>query len=189
MQHNHPDRALAWIPNAITLARMLLIAPVLLLILADRYPLALLLFVVAALSDGLDGFLAKRYGWHSRLGALLDPAADKLLVAGMFITLTVVGLIPPWLTAAVIARDLVIIGGATAYNFLVGPVPGEPTLISKLNTLLTLAFVTAVLCAASAGWPGEIVLTILGAATLVTVVVSGVDYVLLWSRRARRQRA
>lgn len=181
--------SLAWIPNAITALRLLLIAPVLLLILTDRYPAALLLFVVAALSDGLDGFLARSYGWHTRLGALLDPAADKLLVAGMFVTLTVVGQIPLWLTVAVIARDLVIVGGATAYNFLVGPVPGEPTVISKLNTLLTLAFVTAVLCTASSGWPGETVLTILGAATFVTVVTSGVDYVLLWSRRARRQSA
>ena len=179
----------AWIPNAITVSRILLIAPVLLLILADSYPAALVLFVVAALSDGLDGFLAKRYGWHSRLGALLDPAADKLLVAGMFVTLTIVGQIPPWLTAAVIVRDLVIVSGATAYNFLVGPVPGEPTLVSKLNTVLTLAFVTGVLCTASSGWPGETTLTILGAATFVTVVISGVDYVLLWSRKARRQAA
>ncbi len=178
----------AWIPNAITVSRMLLIAPILLLILADRYPAALLLFVVAALSDGLDGVLARRYGWYTRLGALLDPAADKLLVAGMFVTLTVVGLIPPWLTVVVILRDLVIVGGATAYNFLIGPVPGEPTLVSKLNTVLTLAFVTAVLCAASTGWPGEAMLMVLGAATFVTVVISGVDYVLSWSRRANRQR-
>ena len=150
---------LAWIPNAITVSRMLLIAPILWLILDDRYPAALLLFIIAALSDGLDGLLAKRYGWHSRLGALLDPAADKLLLAGMFVTLTIVDQIPPWLTAAVIARDLVIVGGATAYHFIIAPVPGEPTL------------------------------TILGAATFVTVVISGVDYVLLWSRRARRRRA
>ena len=180
---------LVWIPNAITVSRMLLIAPILWLILDDRYPVALLLFVIAALSDGLDGWLAKRYGWHSRLGALLDPAADKLLLAGMFVTLTIVDQIPPWLTAAVILRDLVIVGGAAAYHFIIAPVPGEPTLVSKLNTLLMLAFVTVVLCAAGWGWPGAPVLTILGAATFVTVVISGVDYVLLWSRRARQRRA
>ncbi|MEM8815249.1 MAG: CDP-alcohol phosphatidyltransferase family protein [Pseudomonadota bacterium] len=180
---------LAWLPNAITGVRILLIAPVLLLILSAEYGLALLLFIVAGFSDGLDGYLAKRYGWHTRLGALLDPVADKLLIAGLFLTLTSVGHIPLWLTVTVISRDLIILGGATAYNFLIGPVPGEPTMISKLNTALMLLFVTLLLCRLSFAWPDAMTLVVLGAATFVTVVVSGVDYVLSWSRRAREQRA
>ena len=180
---------LAWIPNAITVVRILLIGPVLLLIFAGQYTLALLLFVLAGFSDGLDGYLAKRFGWHTRLGALLDPIADKLLIAGLFLTLTSVGYIPVWLTAVVVGRDLVILGGAAAYNFLIGPVPGEPTMISKINTALMLLFVTLVLCQLSFGWPDSVVLTVTGAATFVTVVVSGVDYVLAWSRRARQQQA
>lgn len=178
---------LSWLPNAITGLRILLIPPVLLLILNGDYSLALALFFVAGFSDGLDGFLARRYNWHSRLGSMLDPVADKLLVAGLFITLSVTGDIPIWLTVVVISRDVVIIGGATAYNFLIGPVPGEPTTIGKANTVVTLMYLLLVLCALSTGWPQEAVLTVLGAATFVTVVVSGMDYVLSWSRRARRE--
>lgn len=159
----------------------------LLLILNGDYTLALGLFFFAAFSDGLDGFLARRYNWHSRLGGLLDPLADKLLVAGMFITLAVAGHIPVWLASIVVARDLVIIGGATAYNFLIGPVPGEPTMIGKANTVVTLLYVLMVLCQLSTGWPDDSVLIVLGAATFVTVVISGMDYVLSWSRRAREE--
>lgn len=178
---------LSWLPNAITGIRILLIPPVLLLILNGDYTLALGLFFFAAFSDGLDGFLARRYNWHSRLGGLLDPLADKLLVAGMFITLAVAGHIPVWLASIVVARDLVIIGGATAYNFLIGPVPGEPTMIGKANTVVTLLYVLMVLCQLSTGWPDDSVLIVLGAATFVTVVISGMDYVLSWSRRAREE--
>ncbi len=124
-----------------------------------------------------------------RLGGLLDPVADKLLVAGMFITLSVVGAIPVWLTVVVIARDLTIFGGATAYNFLIGPVPGEPTMIGKFNTAVTLLFVSSVLCRLASGWPPEQVLIVLGAATFVTAAVSGIDYVVSWSNRARKESA
>ena len=178
---------LSWLPNAITGIRILLIPPVLLFILDGEYSLALGLFVFAAFSDGLDGFLARRYNWHSRLGGLLDPVADKLLVAGMFITLAISGYIPTWLAIIVVSRDVVIIGGATAYNFLIGPVPGEPTTIGKLNTAITLLYVLMVLCQLSVGWPANSVLIVLGAATFVTVVISGLDYVLSWSRRARAE--
>lgn len=173
-----------WLPNAISLLRVVLVAPILLLILNEQFPLALALFFVAGFSDGIDGYLAKRYDWHTRLGALLDPVADKLLVAGTFITLTYMHHIPIWLTAVVILRDVVIVGGAAAYNFIVKPVQGEPTRISKLNTALQLLFLLFVLSRAGFGWPDEISITVLGAAILITVVISGVDYVWSWSKRA-----
>lgn len=175
----------SWIPNAISLLRIALVAPILLLILNDGYAVAIVLFCVAGFSDGVDGYLAKRFGWRTRLGALLDPIADKLLVAGLFITLAYMQLIPTWLASVVIFRDLVIISGATAYNFIVGPVQGEPTRISKLNTALELVFLLFVMSRAGFGWPDEITNTVLGASILVTVVISGVDYVWSWSRRAR----
>lgn len=177
--------SLRWLPNAISLLRILLVAPILLLILHDKFAWALALFFVAGFSDGIDGYLANRYGWHTRLGALLDPVADKMLVAGTFITLTFMQLIPVWLTVIVILRDVVIVGGAAAYNFIVGPVQGEPTRISKLNTALQLLFLLFVLSRAGFGWPQEISITVLGAAILITVVISGVDYVRSWSIRAR----
>ena len=141
----------------------------------------------AGFSDGLDGYLANRFDWKTRLGGLLDPVADKLLVAGMFITLAWVGQIPVWLAAIVILRDVVIFGGAVAYNFLIEPVQGEPSRVSKLNTALELMFLFFALSQAGFGWPDPITTTILGASILVTVVISGADYVWSWGRRARER--
>ena len=175
-----------WVPNAITLLRILLIAPILLLVLRGDYALALLLFVIAGGSDGVDGYLAVRFNWQTRIGALLDPVADKLLVTGLFITLAVMQLIPVWLAVIVIARDVIIFMGAVTYNFLIKPVEGEPTRISKLNTALQLLLLLFVLSRAGFDWPDEITITVLGASVLVTVVISGIDYVWEWSRRAIR---
>lgn len=179
--------SLNWLPNAISLLRIALVAPILMMILEGSFGWALALFGLAGFSDGVDGYLAKRFDWHTRLGALLDPVADKLLVAGTFMTLAYTQHIPVWLAAIVILRDVIIVTGATAYNFIVGPVQGEPTRISKLNTALQLLFLLFVLSRAGFGWPDEIAITILGASILVTVVISGVDYVWSWSRRARNK--
>ncbi len=178
--------SLRWIPNALSLLRIALIVPILVFIVNAEYGLALLLFVVAGGSDGIDGYLAVRFDWQTRMGALLDPIADKLLVIGMFVTLATIGLIPVWLTVVVILRDVVIFGGALAYNYLVEPVQGEPTQISKLNTALQLLFLLFVLSRAGFDWPDEITITVLGASVLVTVVISGIDYVWRWSSRARK---
>ena len=177
--------SLSWLPNAISLMRIALIAPILILMLQGDFGWALALFVLAGFSDGLDGYLAVRFGWSTRLGGLLDPAADKMLITGMFITLAYTQQIPVWLAAVVILRDVVIVAGAIAYNFMVKPVPGEPTRISKLNTALQMLFVLFVLSRAGFNWPDKITITVLGAAVLVTVVISGIDYVWSWSRRAR----
>ena len=176
---------LRWLPNAISIMRIVLVAPILMYIVDGRYTLALVLFLIAGFSDGVDGFLAKRYDWHTRIGALLDPIADKLLVGGTFITMVIAGLVPAWFAAMIILRDIVIVGGATAYNFFVRPVEGEPTRISKLNTALQLLFVVFVLGHAGFGWPDRIAITVIGAGVIVTVVISGLDYVWSWARRAR----
>jgi cardiolipin synthase len=178
--------SLRWLPNAISLLRIALVLPILFLIVAAEYKLALALCILAGVSDGVDGYLAKRFDWHTRLGALLDPIADKLLVASTFLVLVYTGHIPVWLGVLVIVRDVVIVGGATLYNFLIRPVEGEPTRISKLNTALQLLFVLFVLSRAAFGWPDQISVTVLGAAIVVTVVISGIDYVWSWARRARQ---
>lgn len=177
--------SLHWLPNAISLLRIALVAPILLLVLDGSYEWALLLFFIAGFSDGIDGYLAKRFNWHTRLGGLLDPVADKLLVNGLFITLASMQLVPLWLTTVVILRDVIIIGGAAAYNFLVAPLEGEPSRISKLNTVFELLFLLFVLSRAAFNWPDKISLTVLGSAILITVVISGVDYIWSWSKRAR----
>jgi cardiolipin synthase (CMP-forming) len=177
---------LRWLPNAISTLRIVLIAPILYYVVRDRHDLALVLFFIAGFSDGLDGYLAKRFDWHTRLGALLDPVADKLLVAGSFITLAATGLMPLWLAIVVVFRDVVIVGGATAYHFLIKPVEGEPSTVSKINTVLEMFFVLFLLSRAAHGWPDDITIVVLGSGVFVTVIISGLDYVLSWSKRARQ---
>lgn len=176
--------SLRFLPNLLCILRILLVYPVAQWILQGRYSAVLGLFAIAAFTDGLDGFLAKRFGWTSELGRILDPAADKLLLITMFVCLSVAGLVPWWLTALVILRDLVIVFGAFAYRELIGPVNGSPTVASKLNTLCQILFCLAVVATAAYGWPGESAITALGALVLLTTAVSGIDYVLMYSRRA-----
>ncbi len=177
----------SWIPNAISLMRIFLIAPIILLFVYGEFGWALALFVIASLSDGLDGYIAKKYDWNTRLGAFLDPAGDKLLVAWSFGTLAFLGQIPVWLAVIVILRDVLIVAGSFMYHYLVRRLEGDPTVISKLNTGLEFAFLIAVMSKAGFGWPDDITITVLGAAVLVTVVISGYDYVSNWIRSARSQ--
>lgn len=176
--------SLRYIPNLLCVLRMLLVYPVAYWILQGRFPAVMGLFALAAFTDALDGFLAKRFGWTSELGKMLDPAADKLLLITVFVCLSVTGLAPWWLTALVILRDLVIVCGALTYRQLFGPVRGSPTAASKLNTLCQIVFCLAVVATAAYGWPGATAITALGALVLLTTAVSGIDYVLMYSRRA-----
>ena len=178
--------SLRWLPNAICVVRILLVAPLVAALLDERYELALVLLIVAGGSDALDGFLAKTFDWRTRLGGLLDPAADKLLIGSVFLTLTYLGKIPLALALIVVLRDIVIVVGAVAYQLLIEPVQGKPSLISKLNTACQLSFVLFALTTAAYGLPGDVVLIPLGAAVVFTSITSGLNYVLRWSRRAWR---
>lgn len=180
--------SLRWLPNAICVFRIALVIPVVLCLLAEQYALAFVLIFVAGASDGVDGFLAKTFGWRTRLGGLLDPAADKLLLMSVFLTLTWLGHVPAGLAAIVVGRDLVIVAGAVVYRWLVGPVEGRPTAISKLNTAFQLGFVLFTLTQVAWGWPAQISLTVLGAAVVFTSLTSGMDYMIVWTREARRRR-
>jgi cardiolipin synthase (CMP-forming) len=164
---------------------MVLTIPVAWAILEGRYPLALLLFFIAGFTDGLDGFLAKRFSWQSRLGGLLDPAADKLLLVTAFVTLWIAGYVPAWLLLVVVLRDIVIVLGAALYHWRVGPFEAEPTLISKLNSLLQLLYVLFTLSLLVFAVPGRNIIDAIGWIVLVTSVVSGVDYWVRWTGRAR----
>jgi cardiolipin synthase len=119
------------------------------------------------------------------LGGLLDPAADKLLMLGAFVSLTWIGLVPIWLTAIVLSRDIVIVSGTIAYRVLVGPLEGEPTGASKLNTMLQIVFVLATISHAWLGSPPLWGLQLLGAAILVTIGISLVQYVTTGVARVR----
>lgn len=178
---------LSWIPNAITGARMAMAAPLAWLVLEGDRGTALALALVAGLSDALDGLLAKRFQWQSRLGGLIDPMADKLMLLAAFVSLGLVGEVPPWLVWLVIGRDVVIVAGAVAYHNLIGPLEARPSAISKLTTLLQILLVLALLvdglqAVAVPRW----LLTGLIGATAIATVASGVHYVLAWSGKTRQ---
>jgi cardiolipin synthase len=175
------------LPNIISALRLVAVIPVVWLLLEHEFGWALVLFAAAGLSDGVDGFLAKHYGWQSRLGGILDPLADKMLLVSCFLVLGSTGLIPVWLVLAVVFRDLVIVGGAVLYQYRVAEVVAAPTWASKLNTVLQLLLVVLVIMDAGPfPLPDTLIETLIWAC-LVTVVVSGVQYVWVWSRKARVQ--
>jgi cardiolipin synthase len=175
------------IPNLISFLRILLTIPVVWLLMEREFSAALMLFAVAGFSDGLDGFLAKRFAWQSRLGGLLDPLADKALLMSSFLVLGVLGLIPEWLVLLVIFRDLLIVGGALYYHFSVEDLQAEPSLISKLNTLLQILLVLSVVTDAGPfPLPFWLVDSLIWA-TLATTLASGVNYVWVWSMKARHK--
>ena len=151
--------------------------------------MALGLFIVAAASDGLDGYLAKRFDWTSELGRFLDPLADKLLLVTVFVEAAWLELVPWWLTAAVVARDVMIGLGALIFRLWFGPLHGRPTLISKVNTGAQLIYVVLVLLAAATGVPPREILDACALITFATTVISGVHYVLTFTRRAWMQPA
>ncbi len=172
------------LPNIICLLRMALILPVAATLRSGEPLLALGLFVAAAVSDGVDGYLAKRFNWVSELGKILDPLADKLLLVTVFVAATWSGLIPWWLTAAVVTRDVLIGLGALTFRVWFGPLRGRPTVLSKVNTGTQLGYVTVVLLHAAASVPPHEVIDACGLITLATTVTSGLHYVLTFARRA-----
>lgn len=173
------------IPNLLCVLRMVLAVPVAWAILSDRHELAMALFFTAGFTDGLDGFLAKRFGWKSRLGGLLDPAADKLLLVVCFFTLWMTGHAPAWLLIAVVTRDLVIVLGAGLYHLRVQALEAEPSIVSKLNSALQLLYILLTLSQLVFGFPGQGATGLLALCVLATTVVSGLDYVVRWTARAR----
>jgi len=174
----------AYIPNLICVLRILLVVPIVVSLRDGQFVIALMLIFLAGFSDGLDGFLAKRFDWRTRLGGWLDPLADKLLLVAVMLTLTSLELVPLWLTGVVIGRDLVIVGGGVAYNLLIGPVRPAPTLISKINTAFQLLYIVSVITRQAFGWPPSTVIVLVGTGVFCTSVVSGMDYVMQWSRKA-----
>ena len=172
------------IPNLITALRILLIAPTAVALLQHQLLIALGLFFIAVVSDLLDGFIAKRFAWQSALGGVLDPAADKLLLATSFVVLAVMHLVPLWLMATAVARDLVIVSGAIAYRLWLGPVEARPSNLSKLNTLCQALFILCVIARQQFSQPDAWAIVTLGALTFLTTVVSGIDYVLRYGQAA-----
>ena len=179
----------SWIPNAITLVRIVLVLPTAWLLWQRDYRSALWLMAIAGSSDALDGWLARRFHWQSRLGAALDPVADKLLVAVMFVVFTLQGQIPLAVALIVLGRDFVILSGAVIYRLLYGPYDLSPTFVSKANTamqIVTVLFAMLELCdfGAVSAVAGQILNPYCFYVLAVLGLVSGTDYIVTWGRRA-----
>lgn len=176
------------LPNLITLLRLGLVPVVAVTIVKGAFAAALAAFLAAAVSDLVDGWIARRFGLTSRLGALLDPVADKLAMFVATVALAWHGLVPLWLAAAIVGRDVVIVAGAIAYRLLRGHLEIAPSWLSKVNTAVEFAVLLLALCR-GAGWiDGGHWLPALFALALATVVASGAQYVWRWSRKARADR-
>lgn len=171
------------IPNAITLIRILLVPALVFLLLHGAFGGAIWLFLAAGVSDALDGFIARRFNLATRLGAILDPLADKLLVVASVIVLARLGHLPQWLALTIVARDALIVGGAVAFHLRFGRVEMAPSAVSKLNTFVQLTMIFIVLGQTAGLVRAAGLLPALFCLVLLTTVVSGVQYVVVWGRK------
>jgi len=173
------------LPNLISIFRIILVWPVVQCLLTGQYVLAWWLFIIAGASDGVDGYLARRFDWRSELGAMLDPVGDKLLMVSSYLALGWLAQLPVWLVALVILRDVIIVAGTMFYQGITGDKVIEPLTISKINTIVQILLVIVAIFSL-AYWALPILLTqLLIYIVAITTVTSGVSYVVLWTRRAR----
>lgn len=173
------------LPNILTVARMLLVGPLVYLLLTERHVAALVLALISGVSDWLDGALARRFGWQSKFGGMLDPLADKTLMIAVYATLAWLGHLPAWLFWLVVLRDLVIVSGGIVYHYCIEPFRAEPTLLSKFNTLCQVLLMWAVLISlAGLALPQGVIQALIGLVGFTLIATLG-QYVIVWGRRAR----
>ena len=172
------------LPNLITLGRLFSVPIVVWLILGGQMKAAFWIFFIAALSDAVDGILAKLLDAETVFGAFLDPIADKALLVGAFLTLGHEGYIVTWLVIMVVFRDLVIVGGAILFQTVTKTLTMQPLLISKVNTFVQLTFAIVVLLVEAYRIEDGFALEIIGYIVAITTLWSGTAYVFTWSQMA-----
>lgn len=176
-----------YLPNIISIARIVVVAPTLYLLWHHDYNKALLLFLIAGVSDAVDGFLARRFNWRTRLGSYLDPIGDKLLLVGCYLVLGIEERLPAWLVVLVLGRDSIIVVGAALYRYAVKDATMQPLWISKVNTVLQIILILELLFSLSAlpgagGFP-PLMLQFSISITALSTLLSGFAYIQCWSRR------
>ena len=176
------------IPNVITVVRVLLIIPLVYLLWQENYFYAVGIFVIAGLSDGIDGFLAKHFHWESRFGAILDPLADKALLVSTILLLCLKAQLSWWLFAVVTLRDLLIVIGAVLYHRALGPYKMSPSRLSKANTFLQILLVFSVLVSLGIYPLYDWYLHTLVVLVYISTVSSGIHYIALWGGRYQRNK-
>jgi len=170
------------IPNLITLCRILLVPVVVWAITAGEMRVAFVLFLAAGISDAVDGFLAKRFGMGTELGAFLDPLADKAMLISIYVALGIMAAVPRWLVILVVSRDIMIVGAVMVSWLVNRPIPLKPLLVSKLNTVAQIALACVVLAALGFGFTAEITIQLLVALVAALTLLSVVFYVVEWMR-------
>ena len=164
------------IPNILTVVRILLTPLFVIFILKDLFHFALLVFTIAAITDGLDGLIARYFNQYTVLGAYLDPIADKLLLASAFVSLAVLKIIPPWLAVIVLSRDILIITGIAVFSLTDIPIEINPSLVSKWTTVAQ--FLTILLTLLDPGIPGiQITKRMMFWVTASLTIASGLHYI------------
>ena len=171
------------IPNFISLARLIAVPLIVYLILQASYGWAFWMFVLAGVSDALDGYLAKRMDQVSNLGSYLDPIADKSLLVGVYLTLGLQGLIDDLVVILVVFRDLMIVGGVVMLFIFRNHTKVEPILVSKFNTGAQLLLVTVVLAEAGNGFSIPMLDQTLSQLVIATTILSGGWYLVRWGRQ------
>jgi cardiolipin synthase len=170
------------LPNSLTLARIVLVPLVVWLIISHEMLAAFLIFLLAGISDAADGFIAKRYGWHTELGAYLDPIADKALLVSIYVTLGFAGHLPAWLVIAVVSRDILIVGAVVLAWMLSRPMALHPILISKVNTFSQIVLAGLVLAELGLGLGLEELVVVCVWITGALTILSASVYFLAWLR-------
>jgi len=186
------------VPNILTVFRMVLIPVFVSLLFYQRFILALSIFILAGLTDGLDGLLARRFDQRSQLGTILDPIADKLMLVTAFIVLSMRSVFPQpvpshlpvpfWVTVAVISRDVFIIVGAAAINIVTGFRGFRPSLLGKVNTTVQIVAIGIIMLAASVPYGTGYYLPTLYATVFAFAVLSGAHYVFFVSKLLNEDR-
>ncbi len=171
------------IPNLITLGRILLV-PIVVWAIATPGAMwiAFVLFLVAGVSDAVDGYLAKRFAMTTELGAYLDPLADKALIVSIYLTLGINNLIPRWLVILVVSRDILIVGGIMLSWVIGNPLKIKPLLVSKLNTVAQILFACVVLGSLGFAIPADTLTLVLMGVVAVLTLLSVAAYLAEWVR-------
>ena len=172
-----------YIPNVITGTRILLVPCLMWMLFHHQFERSLILVFLMGLSDALDGFLARCYGWKTTLGSYLDPIADKLMLLSSFIAFAFLGWVPWWFAALIVARDIVLLVGAMYYHLVTRQLKMDPLTVSKINTFAQIILAVSLIYA-QVGPMNEQLLNALMTIVVCTTVASGMKYVLEWSRRA-----
>ena len=168
------------LPNLITIGRLVLVPVVLVAIAENRLDIAFWLFLIAGISDGVDGFIARRWNLRTELGAHLDPLADKALLIGIYITLSFAGLAPKWLMILIVSRDLAILGAILLAWFLHRTIEIRPLFISKATTAAQITLAALILSGGSFDWTIAPLLRPGNAVVAGLTVISGAVYLWNW---------